>query len=402
MKSWFTLFSGAVVVSGIAAMLSFAASVLVLRLLSLPDTGDYVLLSSLAGLISVGGYFGQATFLNRTYARSETTHNWQKDLLGTYLYCAPLLVAATLVVIVLYQLGVFESFFVISTVLLDGLAMLCAWMLNSQRHYSWSSLLLRLANILLILPVGWMILAWHTASLYQVLTAQIIIDLLCAVAGLLLMNRLMPAGEKTLKVRERWQSGIFGIMIFSTLIYDPGLAAVGGYFVADAPLAAIGAYLTLARPFAILQTLLVQTLSVEVVRDRTFPRGKTSLAITLGGALLTIGAVILLPLISHALFSGRYDDFSALALPFALAGGLMLTECMPRSAILGLGNPTTINQYALGQLAITLVVIAVEIGLVLRVGVIGIGWAATVIYLLRNLLSYRIYFNKSLYNASVS
>jgi hypothetical protein len=402
MKSWFTLFSGAVVMTALAALLSFAASILVLRLLSLSDTARYVLLSSLADLISVGGFLGQAIFLNRIYSRSDTPYRWQRDLSGTFLFCSPLLIGTILLAIFLYRLDAFESFFVVSTVTLDGLALLCAWMLNSQRHYSWSALLLRLANLLLILPIGVMTLVWHSASLHQVLIAQILIDLVCAVAGLALVAQLMPSGHKTLSFRERWQTGILGVMILSSLIYDPGLAAVGGYFIGGAALASLGAYITLARPFAILQGLFVQTLSVELVRNWTFPRRAINILLGLGAPVLALGAALALPTVSHFLFSGRYDDFSALALPFALAGGLMLTESLPRSAILGLGGSETLNQFAFTQVGITICLVALEIGLVIRFGVIGIGWAAMAMFLLRNLVSYRFYFSNSLYRASTS
>jgi hypothetical protein len=402
MKSWLARFSSAVIITALAAILSFSAYVLVLRLLSVLDAGRYVLLSSLTELISIGGFFGQAAFLNRTYSRSNTPHRWQQDLLGTFLFCSPLLIGSILLTLFLYRLDPFETFFVISTVLLDGLALLCAWMLNSQRHYSWSALLLRLANILLIVPIVVMILAWHSAPLHQVLTAQILIDLLCAVAGMILVARLMPSGTKTLNFRERWQSSIFGLMVLSNLTYDPGLAAVGGYFIAGAPLAALGAYLSLARPFNILQGLFVQTLSVELVRDPGFPRRATNLLVGLGALILTVGAALALPLISHALFTGRYDDFGGLALPFALAGGLMLTECLPRSAILGLSDTVTLNRFAFAQVVIALCVIASEIGLVIHLGVVGIGWAAMVMFLLRNLVSYGVYFSNALYSSSTS
>jgi O-antigen/teichoic acid export membrane protein len=395
MKYWFSRFSGAVVLSIIASVATFIAGVFVLRVLNPASAGRFSLITSAAGMVGLLGLFGQHSMINRAYARNQISYYWQRDLANTILFSSVIIVFATALMAISYSFTAGETIFIAAIALLTVFIYAGAFMLNSHRHYVWSTLLLRLPNALFIIPVALAMIGLMKADVTGFLISQVIIGFACSMIGLAGLSINMPAGTIPIPLEERKEAvGLF-LLLATHLFIDPGMIVMAGYFVAPDQLAAFAGLMNLLRPFILIWSILLQTLSVEFGRNHQFPKRRLLLgmwALALPLFLVTWTAA---PAVMDFLYSSKYNFVNPAALPISLLGALLITETVPRSFIAGAADDRDLRRYIRDQMLSALICAAAGIVLINQFGVFGAAWTGFVLMLMRNWIAYAYLFRRA-------
>jgi hypothetical protein len=263
-------------------------------------------------------------------------------------------------------------------------------MLSSYRHYVLASVLLRLSNALLVVPLGIAAIGVLPLNVGGLLGWQLLIAALCGVLAVAGVWSLLPApaGLPAIPIGERRESLGFAVLVFTHLLLDPGLIVLAGYRLSSADIAGLGAYLTLFGPFLLIWSILLQTIGVEFGRDPSFP--KKTLLLSVWGALVPVvlATWALLPALASLLYKSKYDAFSGVALPVALMGGLLLTEAVPRGFISVMAPPGPLRRYVAVQAVFAAAMVVLILLLVERFAVNGVAWAGAIMLLGRNVIAY--------------
>ncbi len=391
MKAWLAKLSGAMVISTMAAALGLLAGILVLRLLDPDDAGRYTLIISMATFIGIASLFGQPNLINRLYARSQTPYHWPRDLFNALQLSGLVILLCLVFVLVFYRLTAFEIGFVAGFSLLTAVVNTSAYMLNSYRHYIWSTLLMRLPNALFILPLGLMALGFFSAKPNSLLGSQLVIVTLCASLGIAGLLIHLPTGLQPIPLEERKETFGMAILVLTHLLLDPGLIVIAGLRLPPASIAGFGGYFNLLGPFLLLWSILIQTISVEFGRNPSFP--KRRILQTVWGLLIPIavGSWAILPKLVHFLYDGKYDGFTGIALPISLIGGLLLIEAVPRGFVTALTDNLTLRKFIRDQAWMALLMLGLEILLLNRLGVYGVAWTGVFLMLGRSLVVYKYF-----------
>jgi O-antigen/teichoic acid export membrane protein len=392
MKYWLTKFSGAVLLSVITSVATFLAGVFILRILNPNAAGEFTLVTSVAGMVGMFGLFGQHSVINRLYSRSQVPFDWRRDLRTTIVYGSIIIFFVTIAVLFFYQFSWIELAFVISVGLLTVVIYASAFMLNSNRHYIFSTLLLRLPNALFIIPVILAMFGLMRLEVPGFLIWQVAIALFCGMAGIAGLLKFLPVGTKVIPWKEHREAVGFFLLMLTHLLIDPGLLVVAGYFVSPDHLAAFAGYMNLLRPFLLLWSILLQTLGVEYARNHRFPKRKLILGMWALAIPLFLVTWVVLPFLLDFLYSGKYNMVSSAALPIGLLGALLITETIPRSYIAGVADDRTLQRYIRDQIFVALVCLAIEIALILQLGVPGAAWGGCVLMFVRNINAYAYLF----------
>src|SRR5258708_9297144 len=236
-RSWFTKFSGAVAISAVASTLGLLGSILVLRVLDPAAAGHYTLIISIATFIGIASLFGQPNLINRLYARAAAPYHWPRDLLNTLSLSAALILPCVLLVRLLYPLSIFEIGFVAVFSFLTALVTTSAAMLNSFRHYVWSSLLLRATNALFVIPMGLAALGYFQPGMDGLLIFLLIIAATAGSMGLLGLRLYIPSGLQPIPVEERRETFGMAVLVLTHLVLDPRLIVIAGYRLSPASVA---------------------------------------------------------------------------------------------------------------------------------------------------------------------
>lgn len=388
MKYWFTRFSGAVILSAATSVATFLAGIFILRILKPDAAGEFTLVTSIASMVGLFSLFGQHTVINRLYSRSQTPFNWQRDLTVTTAYGSIIIFLTMAVIIYFYSFTWIELVFIALSALMTVFIYTGASMLSSYRHYIFSTLLLRLPNVLFMIPVVLAMLGLMRAEVPGFLLSQVLIGLVCCAAGEVGLFRFMPVGSNITSWNERKESIGFFLLIVTHLLIDPGLIVIAGYFVLPDQLAAFAGYMNLLRPFLLIWSILLQTLAVEYARNHQFPRRKLLLGIWGLAIPLFLFAWAILPFLLDFLYSGKYNMISSAALPIGLLGALLITETVPRSYISGVADNHTLQKYIRDQVVLAVISLAIEIALIVQLGVLGAAWGGCVLMFTRNLIAY--------------
>ena len=110
---------------------------------------------------------------------------------------------------------------------------------------------------------------------------------------------------------------------------------------------------------------------------------RPALAITGLAILATVGYLVLGDDVVHLLFKGRYDTGSYLIPAFVLSGVLKLFYSIPSSFIGGRAPTRAVRQFMLVNLGTMLLNVALDIVLILRMGLLGAAVATAVAWGLR-------------------
>jgi hypothetical protein len=392
-RVWLSQFTGAVIASAAASAASLVAGILALRLLPPDDAGRFTLLISVAGMLAVIALFGQANLINRVYAGQARAYHWPLDLRNSLSLSAALALLGLAVVAALFPFSTFELAFLAGFAILTVLVQVTAAMLNSYRRYVWASVLLRLSNALLVVPLGAAFFGLLPLALNDLLLFQLLIVLLCALLGLITVQRALPApaGLPPIPLLERRETIGLAILTFSHLVLDPGLLVIAGYRLVPADLAGFGAYFTLFGPFLLVWAILLQTVGVEYGRNPAFPTRRVLLVVWVSLLPVVALSTALLPLLASFLYKGKYDAFSGIALPVSLMGGLLMAEAAPRGIIAVLAPARLLRIYTAVQAVLAMAMAALALWMVGGLAVPGIAWAGVIMLLGRNLVAYAFF-----------
>ncbi len=395
MKYWFSRFSGAVVLSIIASVATFIAGVFILRILDPASAGKFSLITSAAGTVGLLGLFGQHSMINRAYARNQIAYYWQRDLAITILFSSMIIIIATALIATFFSFTWAETVFVATTALLTVFIYAGSFMLNSHRHYVWSTLLLRFPNALFIIPVALAMAGLIKADVTSFLISQVIISFACSMIGLAGLSINMPPGTISIPIKERKEAiGLF-LLLATHLLIDPGMIMMAGYFVAADQLAAFAGLMNLLRPFLLIWSILLQTLSVEFGRNHQFPKRRLLLGTWALALALFFATWAAVPILMDLLYSSKYNIISPAALPISLLGALLITETVPRSFIAGAANDRDLRRYVRDQILSALICAAAGIVFINRLGVFGAAWTGFVLMLMRNWIAYAYLFRRA-------
>lgn len=388
MKAWLSKFSGAILISAMAAVLGLLASILVLRILDPNDAGRYTLIISMATFIGIASLCGQPNLINRLYARSKTPYHWPRDLFNALSLSSLVILLCIALVAIFYSLSLFEITFIAAFSLLSAAVNTSAYMLNSYRHYIWSTLLLRLPNALFIIPVGLIALGYLNAGPAGLLGSQLIIVTACGVIGLTGLFIYLPAGPQPIPMEERRETFGMAILVLTHLLLDPGLIVIAGYWIAPALIAGFSGYFNLLGPFLLLWSILIQTISVEFGRNPSFPKRK--IFQTVWGLFVPVIVLswAILPKLVNILYRGKYDSYVGLALPIGLIGGLLLIEAVPRGFVTAVTDNLTLRRFIRDQALMAIIVVGLEMIFINHFGIYGVAWTGALLMLGRNMVVY--------------
>ena len=391
-RQWLTALGGATAVAAFATLFTLLANVLILRLLPVDQAGQYALLTALVPVLALIGGLGQPGLLMRRYSLRPPGHfDWVADTLRALAFSLPGLGLCVAAAAMLYPLSLGSIAFLGAAAPLLVLAQSAASLLNAHRFYVGSTLLVRLPNSLMILPALLALLAPRLAQLGILLGAHLVAIGLTLAAGVALLARHVPRGKATIAGRDRWEGLSLGVLAGTHLLLDEGLLAIAGSVVSPNSVAAFAAIEAFVRPLYLLQNVTLRVLTVEVVRDLRLRPRRIALALWGGGALLAAGLILLLPFVIPWVYSGRFDEFIGLGAPLALMGGLLLTETLPRSTLVGRGSSKDLRRFATAQTLIALAGVALILVLARSQGILGAAWAGAVVAGLRTVAAYGFY-----------
>jgi hypothetical protein len=223
------------------------------------------------------------------------------------------------------------------------------------------------------------------------LAALIVAAALTLAVGIVLTAQRVPRGDVALTLRQRVSNIYLGIMASTHLLLDQGLMVIAGIISQNAPLAAFSALSTLVGPLYLAQGVVRQMVLVETARDDAFNYRRVALILWAAAALMIGGMVLLLPTLSHLIYGGRYDAFNNLALPLALVGGLLITEILPRSMLVGRASDRWLNRFASVQVIVAAAGVVIGLAMGGANGMQGVAWAGVVIVVLRVLAAYGLF-----------
>jgi hypothetical protein len=361
-------------------------------MLPVSEAGRYSLLVALLPVLGIIGGLGQQTLTTRFYSQQpQGAVHWPRDLVGTLAFSLPGIAICLAGAAWIYHLASGTIGFLAITVPLMILIQTTANVLASHRYYSWSSLLIRLPFSLMVIPATAALLLRCCADLEVMLAALIVAAALTLAVGIVLAAQRVPRGDVALTLRQRVSNIYLGIMASTHLLLDQGLMVIAGIISQNAPLAAFSALSTLVGPLYLAQGVVRQMVLVETARDDAFNYRRVALILWAAAALMIGGMVLLLPALSHLIYGGRYDAFNNLALPLALVGGLLITEILPRSMLVGRASDRWLNRFASVQVIVAAAGVVIGLAMGGANGMQGVAWAGVVIVVLRVLAAYGLF-----------
>jgi O-antigen/teichoic acid export membrane protein len=375
----------------ILSVTTLAANVLIFRLLTPAQAGQFSLLVAIAQTLAIVAGLGQSTVLRRFYSHSLPGHyDWFADLFQTLALTLPVILAGSFVVYYLYALDLWQAAFVCIVSLGINTIALLGHIYSSQQHYVWGSVLVRLPfNILLAGMLPMLVLPQSSRFIYLTVTFSIILGAVL-LFGLIAALRKMPRGSARLTQNERRWGASFLISGLTYQLPEEGLFSIAGLLVSPAQLAAVAAFTLLLRPFGLLYDTLNQLLITELGRrPQTWLR---PMALALFGLAIGTGIVVMLaaPIVSDGLYGGQFNSYLFLV-PFLVTGAaLQLAEVLGRTYITVMANHRTLFRFVTMNVLIAVLGTGLAIALIVRTGIIGLALGIIAIYLCRNLVTYSL------------
>lgn len=388
-RRWLRVMGTTVGSTAVASAASLAASTILLRVLPTEDAGAFALLSTLVQTIILIGGLGQSSLIIRLYSQQPLGHyNWRHDLSLVTLVTFPAILALSLIMIRVYVLDMLPATYLLLAGLAGSLILCAGQMLNSQRHYQWGNVLLRLPNSLMLLPAAAIFVLLPLRRLDITLSTQIVTYLLTIGISLLLLWRRTRRGSAVIRARQLGQGLIFVASVSSTVIADQVLLSAAGFSVTAGDLAAFAALSLLFNPVQLLQNVFSKVLITEFAREKSVNYRRIVVQLGVVCLVLVTAATLVLPPIARWLYAGRYDSAFFLIIWLGLANGLDLAEVIPRSYIFGVAPTRVLNRFILAQVIIAVIGLAAGIALIVQYGILGVAVGAALIFVLRLVISY--------------
>ncbi|MFL6515430.1 MAG: hypothetical protein ACJ8M1_10450, partial [Chthoniobacterales bacterium] len=325
------LAAGSLAASGLTTLCSLGATILILRALSKEEAGRFALLVELLYSIGLLASLGQSALQARLYLQQGASRfNWISDARSTVWITVPAVAVTIIAIARPYQLSLFEGGFLFVGAELFILTTCFSAVLGQQRHYVWSSALLRLGNGLLIIPAGLMLFYPKMCRLDLVLMYLVAFLGAVTLLGSALMAKWVPRGGVAITLRQRVSGLVFLVSFLALVVPQRGLIAVAGALLTPVTVASLAALVSILRVFDLVGESTGRVFATEMAQHpMRLNFGLLAAPWLLAGFLVLAVTVGLQPLV-HRLYQGRYDT----ALPFlpwlVIAAGCRLVEIVPR------------------------------------------------------------------------
>lgn len=380
---------GSVGASVFTTFFSLAATVLILRFLPRDEAGRFAVLVELLYGLGLLGSLGQALLQARLYHQAASAQfDWWADLRSTIWITAPAVGLAVLAVAFPYRLTSFQIAFLFIGAELFVLTSCLSAVLAQQRHYAWSSALLRLPNGLLIFPALLMLVRPSFVRLDFILICLLFFLAVTTLLGAGLLWRRIERGRERITWRQRFHGLVFLVSNVAVLIPQRGLIVVAGAMLAPGNVAALAALVALLRVFELVGDPAGRVFSTEMARHSHRISFGLFAAPWLLAVLLSAAVMIVIPPLTHEFYSGRYD----FAVPFlswlVLAAALRFVEIVPRGVLGYLASRPLLNRFSVIQCVVAVAGIILMLKWTVDYGFAGILYANTLIAAVRTIVSY--------------
>jgi hypothetical protein len=383
------LAAGAIAASAFTTLCSLAATLLILRVLPREEAGRFAFLVELLYSVGLLCSLGQPVLQARIYQQTGAEQfDWLRDARSTLCATTPVVVAGVLAIAIPYRLTAFECVFLIVGAELFILTNCFSAVLGQQRHYAWSSALLRLGNGLLLLSAGLMLGNPSLRRLDFILVSLLVFLGVATLLGALLLVRRLTRGQLHLSLRQRISGLIFVATLLAIVVPQRGMIVVAGAMLNAGTVAALAAMATILRVFDLVGDSAGRVFSTEMARSsRRINAGLFAAPWFLAG-LLAITIFIALPPIAHRFYGGRYDVILPLLPWLIAAAALRFIEIVPRGLLAYLGSTRLLNRFAAVQCIAAIGGVALMVGWTWSYDMKGLVWAAALIAAARLLISY--------------
>ena len=383
------LAAGSIAASAFTTLCSLSATVLILRALPREQAGRFAFLVELLYSVGLLGSLGQPILQARLYQQRGAEHfDWLRDTSTTVAITAPLIAVAALGIAMPYGLTAFEIVFLVVGAELFIAASCFSGVLSQQRHYAWSSALLRMGNGLMIVPAILMPAFAVLRRLDLILVGLLVFLGIAALLGALLLTRWLKRGEVQITFRERVSGLVFLASLLALVVPQRGLIVVAGAMLDPGTVAALAAVVSILRVFDLVGESAGRVFSTEMARHSRHISGELYALPWLLAGSMAAAVLFGLPAVLHRFYGGRYD----LALPLVpwlvAAAALRLVEVVPRGFLFYLAPSRLLHRFAAAQSAAATVGIVLMVISTLRFGVKGLVWVAALISLARLGISY--------------
>ena len=383
------LAAGSVAASVFTTLFSVAATILILRFLPRAEAGKFATLVELLYGLGLIGSLGQAILQARLYYQEGAGHfDWWADLRSTILFTAPAIALAVFAMAYPYRLSIFQMTFLAGGAELFVLTNCVSAVLALQRHYAWSSALLRLSNGLLIFPALLMLIHPAFVRLDFVLGSLLIFLVLTTGLGAGLLARRLDRGRARITFRQRFHGLVFLATNVAVLIPQRGLIVVAGAMLAPETVAALAAIAALLRVFDLIGDPAGRVFSTEMAQHSRRIGFGLFAAPWLLAAIISIVVLLAFPPLTHRFYSGRYDSILPFLPWLVLAAGLRFVEIVPRGVIGYLAPAQLLNRFSAMQCVVAIAGLVLMIRWTTTQGVAGILYAYAVIAAARTIVSY--------------
>jgi hypothetical protein len=383
------LAAGSVAASAVTTLCSLLATIVLLRVLPREQAGRFAFLVELLYSVGLLGTMGQSVLQARLYYQHGAGHfDWVRDIRSTLWITTPIIAAAVMTIAGPYQLRAGEIFFLVLGAELFVLTSCFSAVLAQQRHYNWSSALVRLGNGLMIMSAVAMLLRPGLCRLDFALVSLIVFLGVVTVLGALLMRRWLDRGPNQITLSQRVTGLVFLASLLALVVPQRGVIVIAGALVQPGAVAALAALFSILRVFDLIGESVGRVFSTEMAQHSARLNAGLLVAPWILGGLLSIAVLVALPPIVHRFYSGRYD----LALPLLPwlvgAAAFRLVEMVPRGFIGYLAPPRTLHQFAGTQCAAAIAGILLMVVWTRTSNLDGLVRAAAVISFIRLVISY--------------
>jgi len=380
---------GSVAASAFTTLFSLVATVLILRFLVPEEAGKFAVLVELLYGLGLLGSLGQALLQARLYQQATPGHfDWWADLRSTIWVTAPALGFGVLALAFPYRLTIFQMAFLFIGAVLFVLTNCISAVLSQQRHYAWSSALLRIPNGLLVCPALLMLVHPSFMQLDFILVSLLIFLAVTTVLGAALLFRRLERGRARITLRQRFQGLVFLVSNIALLVPQRGLIVVAGAMLAPESVAALAALVALLRVFEVIGDPAGRVFSTEMAQHPHRISFGLFAAPWFFAAIVSGVVLAAFPPLTHHFYLGRYD----FVLPFlpllVVAAALRFVEIVPRGVLGYLASGPLLRRFSVIQCAVAVAGLALMVDWTADHGLSGIVYAYALIAAMRGIVSY--------------
>ena len=299
-----------------------------------------------------------------------------------------MVIAAVLAIAIPYRLTLFQGLFLCLGAELFILISCFSGVLGQQRHYVWSSALLRLGNGLLIFPAALMLADPSLRRLDFILGSLLVFLGGVTLLGAILLGRWLVRGQVPITLRQRVSGLIFLASLLALVVPQRGLVVVAGAMLNPVTVAALAALVSILRVFDLVGEAVGRVFSTEMARhSRRLNPGLLAAPWLLAGSI-ALAVMVLLPAAIHHFYGGRYDIALPLLPWLVAAAGLRFVEMVPRGFLAYLAPAGLLRRFAALQCIGAVGGVVLMVVWTAHYGVKGIVWGAALIAAARVGVSY--------------